>query len=147
MKEKKPIVSSPKDNTNFPILEEKRLLLLYSFYLGLGSVALFIFITGVNTTYQAIIWKYTSKYIVNSAVLTLVALTAGVLLVGACWLLLKSNPIVKSAGFLGCCLLIIYPFSVYLLDLMMPYSFVYLLLLCIPAAVALILSFRVWKKQ
>ena len=139
--------TNPSCKTKLPLFVDKKQLLTYSLYLSLGSLALFIALTGTYTTLQAILWKYTTKYIVNSALLSLVAYTACILLIGSCYLLVKSNPLAKNTGFLGCSLFIIYPFTILLFEPMMPYSFTYLTFLCIPAIIILIVSLFLSKKQ
>jgi len=124
----------------------KNSLYLYTFSIGLGSVALFAFLIGGYTTIQAIVWKYSMKYILNSAVLSLVGFVSGVLLIGSCWLLVKKNEQAKNANFLGCSLLIVYPFVVFTLSQTMPYSFPYVAVLCLPAFILLIISLALGKR-
>lgn len=140
--------TDPHNKTEVLFHLNKKQILIYSLYLSLGSLALFISLTGLYTTLQAILWQYTTKYIVNSAILSIVAFTAGILLIGSSYLLLKNNPMAINAGFLGCSLFLIYPCAVLLFEAMMPYSFTYLIVLTIPALVILIITgLLIWKKN
>ncbi len=136
----------PKCKKELPFIVDKKLALLYSFYLSIGSVALFIFIISGFNTIEAVLWQYTTKYIVNSAVLTLAALISGILLLFTCYLMLIEKKIAKVTGSIGCLILMIYPLFVLILEIKVPYSFNYILLLIVPAIIILVLSTIIGKK-
>ena len=129
------------------MLTDKKLALLYSFYLSIGSVTLFIFIISGFNTIESVLWQYTTKYIINSAVLTLAALISEVLLLFSCYLMLKEKKIAKTTGSIGCLILMTYPLFVLILEIKFPYSFNYILLLIVPAIIILVLSIIIGKKN
>ena len=136
----------PKCKKELPFFNDKKLALLYSFYLSIGSVALFIFIISGFNTIEAVLWKYTTKYIINSSALTLVALISGILLLFSGYLMLKEKKNAKVTGIIGCLILIIYPLFVLILETKVPYSFNYILLLIIPAIIIIVLSIIIGRK-
>ena len=129
-----------------PLIADKNILLLYSLYLALGSIALFVCLNNLYTTSQAIIWKYSVKYIVNSLTLVLASFVSGLFFLIACFWMIQSKKIAKMIGLFGCIFLIVYPLYVLYINMMMPYSFTYLMILCIPAVVVAFLSI-LWRKK
>ena len=66
----------PKCKTEIQFLIDKKTTLVYSLYLAIGSVSLFIALNILNTAYQGFIWSYTTKYVLNSLAIALVLLIA-----------------------------------------------------------------------
>jgi hypothetical protein len=120
---------------------------MYSLYLAIGSVSLFIALNILNTAYQGFIWSYTTKYVLNSLAIALVLLIASALLFMGCYQILKGKKFSFTLGAIGCLLLIVYPGYVLLIDSYVPYAFYYMLLLWIPSLIVLIIAVLVWKKQ
>jgi hypothetical protein len=140
---------SPNQNTKdkTPFFGDKKTVLLYSLYLAMGSVSLFIALNILNTAYQGFIWSYTTKYVLNSLAIALVLLIASALLFMGCYQILKGKKFSFTLGAIGCLLLIVYPGYVLLIDSYVPYAFYYMLLLWIPSLIVLIIAVLVWKKQ
>ena len=136
----------PKCKSELPFINDKKLAVLYSFYLSIGSVAIFIFILSGFNTIESVLWQYTTKYIINSAVLTLVALMSGILILFTCYLMLKEKKIAKVTGIIGCLILILYPPIILILEIKVPYSFNYIILLIVPAIIILVFSIIIGKK-
>jgi len=133
--------------TEIPFLIKKKNTLVYSLYLAIGSVSIFIALNILNTAYQGFIWNYTTKYVTNSLAIALVLLIASALLFTGCYQILKGKKFSFTLGAIGCLLLIVYPGYVLLIDTYVPYTFYYMLLLWIPALIVLIVAILVWKKQ
>jgi hypothetical protein len=143
----KTMAKSPNHKTELPLLIQKKNTLVYSLYLAIGSITLFIALNILNTAYQGFIWSYTTKYVLNSLAIALVLLIASALLFMGCYQILKGKKISFTLGAIGCLLLIVYPGYVLLIDSYVPYAFYYMLLLWIPALIVLIIAVLVWKKQ
>ncbi len=127
-------------------LLDKKMTLIYSLYLAIGSIAFFIFINGVYTTIQAKIWYYSSRYMVNSITLTIASFFSSVLLFLTCIWILKREKNAKITGIAGCLLLIIYPLYVYLVDIVIPYNFNYIVIMFVPSIFLLLISLIYWRK-
>jgi hypothetical protein len=130
-----------------PLLIQKKNTLVYSLYLAISSVSLFIALNILNTAYQGFIWSYTTKYVLNSLAVAFVLLIASALLFMGCYQILKGKKFSFALGAIGCLLLIVYPGYVFLIDSYVPYAFYYMLLLWIPVLTVLIIAVLVWKKQ
>jgi len=143
----KTMAKSPKCKTEIPFLIQKKNTLMYSLYLAIGSVSLFIALNILNTAYQGFIWSYTTKYVLNSLAIALVLLIASALLFMGCYQILKGKKFPFTLGAIGCLLLIVYPGYVLLIDSYVPYAFYYMIMLWIPALIVLIIAVLVWKKQ
>ena len=137
---------STNHKTEIPLLIQKKNTLVYSLFLAIGSVALFIALNILNTAYQGFIWSYTTKYVLNSLAIALILLIASALLFMGCYQMLKGKKFSFTLGAIGCLLLIVYPGYVLLIDSYVPYAFYYMLLLWIPALIVLIIAVLVWKK-
>lgn len=133
-------------NKQFSVFSIKYELLLYSIFMGLGSVSLYVFVTGFNTVYLGIVWKYTGSYIFNAVIISLIALLASMIFFVSCWFLIKNKPVYKYSGIVATLILIIFPLLFFVRGSTMPLSFDYLLLLSLPAVVLLILLLFMWKK-
>jgi hypothetical protein len=97
-----------KSNEAIPLLEQKKNLLLYSLFLAVGSVAVFIALNMLYTAYQGYIWSYTTKYVINSLVVALVLLIASGLFLMGCYRLVKGKGFSMALGAIGCIILIGY---------------------------------------
>ena len=137
----------PKCKKELPFLIDKKMVLLFSFYLSLGSVALFIFINSVYTTIQALLWKYSETYILNSMIILIIAFVAGVLFIITCFCMLQSKKFSMFPGFIGCAVLIIYPTLVLFIGKSVPSSFNYLLIILLPIILLFLLSLLFRKKK
>jgi hypothetical protein len=138
---------STSHKTENPLLIQKKNILVYSLYLAIGSVSLFIALNILNTAYQGFIWSYTTKYVLNSLAIALILLIASMLLFIGCYQILKGKKFSFTLGVIGCLLLITYPGYVLFIDSYVPYAFSYMLLLWIPVLIVLITTVVVWKKQ
>ena len=127
-------------------LLDKKMTLIYSLYLAIGSIAFFIFINGVYTTIQAKIWYYSSRYMVNSITLTIASFFSSVLLFLTCIWILKKKKNAKITGIVGCLLLIVYPLYVYFVDIAIPYNFNYIVIMFVPSIFLLMISLIYWRK-
>ena len=134
------------DYKQFSVFSTKYQLLLYSIFIGLGSVSLYVFVTGVNTVYLGIVWKYTESYIFNAVIISLIALLASLIFFISCWFLIKNKPVYKYSGIIATLMLIIFPLLFFIRGSTMPLSFDYLVLLSLPAAILLIFLLFMWKK-
>jgi hypothetical protein len=136
-------VNSEKNNH---FLLDKKITLIYSLYLSIGSIAFFIFINGVYTTIQAKIWAYSYRYMVNSITLTVIPFFASILLFITCFWIVKKKKNAKIFGIIGCLLLTVYPLYVYVADLTVPYNFNYIVIMFIPVVVLFLISIFYWRK-
>ena len=127
-------------------LLDKKMTLIYSLYLAIGSIAFFIFINGVYTTIQAKIWYYSSRYMVNSITLTIVPFFSSILLFLTCIWIIKKKKNAKITGIVGCLLLIVYPLYVYFVDIAIPYNFNYIVIMFVPSIFLLLISLIYWRK-
>ena len=143
----KTMAKSLNHKTEIPFLIQKKNTLVYSLYLAIGSISLFIALNILNTAYQGFIWSYTIKYVLNSLAIALVLLIASALLFMGCYQMLKGKKFSFMLGAIGCLLLVVYPGYVLLIDFYVPYAFYYMLLLWMPALIVLIIAVLVWKKQ
>ena len=125
---------------------EKKQLLQYSLFLSIGSICFFIFLNGVYTTIQAMIWYYSARYLVSSVTLTLVYFFSSILFFISCYLIIKKREKVIIPGILGCLLILIYPMYILLVEITVPYNFNYSMILIIPAMVILCLGIFFRKK-
>ena len=137
----------PKCKQNIPFLVDKKTLLVYSLYLAVGSVSLFIALNTLNTAYQGYIWSYSTKYVLNSLALALVLLIASGILLFACYRIAKGKTFTAVLGAIGCLILLVYPIYVILIDSYVPYTFTYTLLLWVPAVIVLAVGLFIWNKQ
>jgi len=128
-------------------LIDKKMTLIYSLYLAIGSIAFFIFINGVYTTIQAKIWYYSSRYMVNSIILTIIPFFSSVLLFLTCLWIIKKKKNAKKIGIVGCLFLIVYPLYVYIVDIAVPYNINYIFIMFVPAIVLLLFSLFYWRKN
>jgi hypothetical protein len=136
-----------KSEENNHFLLDKKMTLIYSLYLAIGSIAFFIFINGVYTTIQAKIWAYSSRYMVNSITLTVISFIASILLVITCFWIVKNKKNAKFYGIIGCLLLIIYPLYIYIVGIAVPYNFNYIAIMFIPAVVLFLITLYYWRKN
>jgi hypothetical protein len=129
----------------FPFSNKYRLL-IYSLFFGFGSVSLFVAVTGFNTAYLAMIWKYSDSYILNATFITLVSLLSAVIFFLSCWYMVRESSFSKYIGLIAGGILILYPIYILFQGTAMPISFDYLTILIIPAVVLLVLIIILWKK-
>ncbi|VVB60198.1 Uncharacterised protein [uncultured archaeon] len=125
MKQKHP------DNEAGVFLSDKKIGLLYSLYLAVGSVSLFASMIALNTAYQGFIWSYSTRYIVNSFTLAFALFLSGALLIIACVLLLQARPSARIFAFAGVGFLIAYSLFTLFIDRYIAYTLVYVLMLLI----------------
>jgi hypothetical protein len=120
---------------------------MYSLYLAIGSVSLFVSLTALNTAYQGLIWSYSTRYVVNSFTLALVLFIAGVFLLMACLRLLQVRTSYRLYGFIGLGLLVVYSLFVLLIDPYISYTLEYVLILVVVMIILLAGAFFFWKKK
>jgi hypothetical protein len=137
----------PKCKKEIPFLVDKKTAFVYSLYLAIGSVALFVSLTALNTAYQGYIWSYSVRYVVNSFTLALVLFIAGVLLLIACLRLMQAHPSARLYGFIGLGLLVLYSFFVLLIDPYISYTLDYVLILLVAMIILFAGAFLFWKKK
>ena len=128
------------------LFSKKYQLLIYSLFFGFGSVSLYVTVTGFNTAYLGVIWKYSDSYILNASFLTLVSLLSAAIFFLSCWLIVKERSFSKYSGLSACGILILYPLYILFRGTAMPISFDYLTILIVPAVVLIILLLILWKK-
>ena len=128
---------NPKHKQGTSFLPDKKTGLLYSLYLAIGSVSLFVSLVALNTAYQGLIWSYSTRYVVNSFTLALALFLAGILLIIACIRLLQARPSAQVFGFAGLGFLIAYSLFVLFNDRYIAYTLVYVLILLTLFAVIL----------
>jgi len=114
--------------------------------MGFGSVSLYVFITGVNTTYLGIVWKYSDSYVINAGIISLISLFSSIIFFTNCWLMIKHRYFYKFSGFVAALILIMSSFILFLFGGTLPISFEYLLILFIPAFILMIIMGFLWKK-
>jgi hypothetical protein len=133
-----------KSNEKTPLFGSRTILLQYSLYLAVGSVAVFIALIMLYTAYQGYIWSYTTKYVLNSLATALVLLIASALFLMGCYQMIKGKRFPNALGAIASIVLIAYPFYVFLIDSYVPYAFHYLLILWIPAFIILFIVVYIW---
>jgi len=127
-----------------PLFTSQRSGLLYSLYIAVASISLFVFANASVVLFEAIIWEYTQSYVINAALITLVSFfTAKLLFITAYQMVKKQTRF--QLGIIGCFLPIIYPIIIYLGG-QQPSSGNYLLMLLIPSLILGVLTMVWWKK-
>jgi hypothetical protein len=119
------------DNEAGVFLADKKIGLLYSLYLAVGSVSLFASMIALNNAYQGFIWSYSTRYIVNSFTLAFALFLSGALLIIACVLLLQARSSARIFAFVGVGFLIAYSLFTLFIDRYIAYTLVYVLMLFI----------------
>jgi hypothetical protein len=119
------------DNEAGVFLADKKIGLLYSLYLAVGSVSLFASMIALNNAYQGFIWSYSTRYIVNSFTLAFALFLSGALLIVACVLLLQARSSARIFAFVGVGFLIAYSLFTLFIDRYIAYTLVYVLMLLI----------------
>ena len=137
----------PKCKADIPFLVDKKTAFVYSLYLAIGGVSLFVSLAALNTAYQGLIWSYSTRYVVNSFSLALVLFVAGVLLLMACLRLLQARNSARLFGFTGLGLLVVYSLFVLLIDPYISYTLEYVLILLVVMIVLLVGAFFFWNKK
>lgn len=139
--------SDQKNNTEAPLLMNKKTLLVYSAYLAVGSVSLFASLVALNTAYQGFIWSYSSRYIINSITLAFALFVSGALLIIACVRLIQTRPSARLFGFAGIGFLIAYSLFVLIIDRYIAYTLVYVLMLLVLFAIVMIATVIFFRKK
>jgi hypothetical protein len=130
----------------FSLISKKHQLLMYSLFIGFGSVSFYVFITGINTTYLGIVWKYSDSYVINSGMISLISLLASSIFFASCWSIVKEKTVYKYSGMVATLILVIFPFLLFMSGSTMPISFDYVVFLSFPAIALVILIAVFWKK-
>ncbi len=105
------------DRTASPMLSLPRpTFLLYSCFLALASIALFLAFSEAHTAYLGLIWKYSTQYVLWTAVYAGMFFAAAVLLLASCLFLLRKRPYGIVPGFVGALLLTIVPAALVAFD-------------------------------
>lgn len=137
-----------KDKETGVFIADKKTGLLYSMYLGIGSVSLFASMIALNTAYEGFIWSYSTRYVVNSFTLAFALFLSGALLIIACVRLQQEKPSARVFGFAGVGFLIAYSFFILIIDRYIAYTLVYVLILLVLFALIVIITvFFLYKKH
>lgn len=137
-----------KDKETGVFIADKKTGLLYSMYLGIGSVSLFASMIALNTAYEGFIWSYSTRYVVNSFTLAFALFLSGDLLIIACVRLQQEKPSARVFGFAGVGFLIAYSFFILIIDRYIAYTLVYVLILLVLFALIVIITvFFLYKKH
>jgi hypothetical protein len=127
----------PNHSKDTSFLPDKKTGLLYSLYLAIGSVSLFVSLVALNNAYQGLIWSYSTRYIVNSVTLALALFLTGIMLIIACVRLLQARKSAQAFGFAGLGFLVAYSLFVLVIDRYIAYTLVYVLVLLVLFALIL----------
>lgn len=118
--------------------------LLYTIYIAVASISLFVFANSGYVLFESIIWKYTTTYVINAAIITLISLFTAKLLFYTAYTMAQGKQS-YTIGLIGCFLPVIYPILLFIVG-QQPSSGEYLLLLTIPAVVLGIITILSWKR-
>jgi len=117
--------------------------LLYTGFLALAAVSLYLAFVEADTAYLGYIWKYSTQYVYKMGVYAAALFIAAVFLIQSCLLLARRRPYATIPGLFGC--LILTAFSAYLLAID-PEHPIPVFVLLVPALLLLLLSVLIWKK-
>ena len=140
------MVKCPKCNEEVPFVTDKKMLVLYSLYLALAAIAWYVFVITANTAIIAVMWKYSTMYIVNTFLFTGVLFLSGVLLIFTCLGMVRGKSFVRYTGLAGSALLFLYPAYLLVFDTYVPYAYFQMLLVIIPAIIMFVITLLLWKK-
>ncbi len=117
--------------------------LLYTGFLTLAAVSLYLAFVEAELAYLGYIWKYSTHYVYQIGVYTAALFIAAVFLIQSCLLLARHRPYATIPGLFGCLILVVFP--AYLLAIN-PEHTVPVFVLIAPALLLLLLSILIWKK-
>ena len=140
------MVKCLKCNDDAPFVTDKKKLLVYSLYLSLAAVAWYVFVNTANIAIVAVLWKYSLQYILNSFILAGVLFISGLLLILTCLAMVRSKSYAWYTGLAGSALMFLYPLYVLCFDSYVPYAFLSMLFVIIPAFIVFIATLFLWKK-
>ncbi len=135
-----------KCNDDVPFVTDKKMMVLYSLYLALAAIAWYVFVTTANTAIIAVMWKYSMMYDVNTFLFAGVLFISGLLLIFTCLGMIRGKSFVRYTGLAGSALLFLYPLYLLVFDTYVPYAYLQMLLVIIPAIIMFIITLLLWKK-
>ncbi|MFO7677848.1 MAG: hypothetical protein R6V50_05660 [Thermoplasmatota archaeon] len=125
------------------LFNNKKNLLVYSLFIALGSVSLFISLNMLYIVFQAYLWNYSIKYILNSLTTSFVLLLACIFFIISCFQIIKNKTNPYNIGTIGCILLIVYPLYILFIDTYTLSFSYYVVLMIGPALIALFVTLTI----
>jgi len=123
----KPAIENKKDLT---ITLPRASLLLYSGFIALSAVSLYLAFVEADTAYTGYIWKYSTQYIYKTSLYAVTMFIAALFLAQSSLLLIRRRPYASLPGLFGCLILVAFPAYLLAVD---PEHAVPLAILIIPA--------------
>lgn len=130
--------------TTMSLFQDTRKGLLYSLFVAVGSIALFVFANACYVLYESIIWQYTQSYVINAGIIALVSLFTAKLLFFTAYHMVKGKYNYTVVGIVGCFIPVVYP-VLFFLGGQQPSSLDYGLMLVVPSVVLGAIAFVFWK--
>ena len=81
----------------------------YTLYLALGVLSLFLLANTTYTLILGIVWQYTTEYLINLALISIVALISTLLCLLTCYWMVKNKPYSHYTGLAAAVLLLFTP--------------------------------------
>ena len=128
-------------------LPDKKIGLMYSLYLAIGSVSVFASMVALNTAYQGLIWSYSTRYVINSIILAFSLFLSGALCIIACIKFVQGKQSARVFGFVGLGLLFAYSLFVLVIDRYIAYTLVYTLMLLVLCAIIVAVALLFIRKK
>lgn len=128
-------------------LADKKIGLMYSLYLAIGSASVFASMVALNTAYQGFIWSYSARYIINSFILAFTLFLSGALCIIACIRFVQGRQSARVFGFSGLGLLVVYSLFVLVIDRYISYTLIYTLMLLVLSAIIVATALFFMRKK
>lgn len=116
--------------------------LLYSGYLALAALSLYLAFIEAYTAYLGYIWKYSTQYVYKMGVYAAALFIAAVFLGQGCLYLARHRPYGSIPGLFGCLILIGFPVYLLAVD---PEHPIPVAVLIVPALLLLLISILIWR--
>jgi hypothetical protein len=117
--------------------------LLYSGFLALAAVSLYLAFVEADIAYLGYIWKYSNQYVYKMGVYAAALLIAAFFLGQSCLYLIRHRPYGSIPGLFGCLILVAFPAYLIAID---PEHPVPVIITIVPAILLLLLSILIWRK-
>ena len=119
-------------------------LILYTGFIALAAVSLFLAFTEAATAYTGYVWKYSTQYIYKTTLYAITMFIATLFLAQSSILLLRRHPYAYIPGIFGLIILAVFPAYLLAVD---PEHAIPLAALIVPAILLIVLSLVIYKKQ
>jgi hypothetical protein len=117
--------------------------LIYTGFLALAAVSLYLAFVESYTAYLGYIWKYSTQYVYKMAVYAAALFIAAFFLGQSCLLLARRRPYASIPGLFGCLILVAFPAYLLAID---PEHPIPVAILLVPALLLILLVILLWRK-